>query len=145
MVQDQCVRVRRDGRLAEVHLPVGDTEHHDRVPQRRVQGVELHVARGVTGEFGVPRLHPVPAEELRQPRLAEGDRQVLEEAVQVHGPAEVHLARGQGRHLPVEDGDRVEPVVDDVPDAGVAPVEDRFAGVGRPEVGEPVEGALDEG
>lgn len=107
MVQDQAVRIRRDLDLSEVRLPVGDAQHHDPVPQGRVQGVELHVPRGVAGEFGVPPLQVLTAQEVRQAGLAEADGEVLEEPVEVDGPAEVHLARGVRRHLPVQDGGRM--------------------------------------
>jgi hypothetical protein len=45
----------------------------------------------VTGEFGVAGLDAVTAQEAGQSALPEGDRQVLEEAVQVDRPAEVGL------------------------------------------------------
>ena len=64
--------------------------------------------------------------------------------MQIDGPAEVEFARAAGGHLPVEDGRGFETVVDDVSDAGVAPVEDRGALVLGPVRVEPVEGRLDE-
>ncbi|GAA2343007.1 hypothetical protein GCM10010431_78340 [Streptomyces kunmingensis] len=40
VVQDQHVRIRGRGGLAAVDPAVGDAEHHDGVPQRRVQRAE---------------------------------------------------------------------------------------------------------
>ncbi len=62
----------------------------------------------------------VPAQEAGQSAPAGAHGQVVDEAVRIDGPAGGDLARGQCRHLPVEDGDGFEAVVDDVPDARVA-------------------------
>jgi hypothetical protein len=59
MVQDQGVRVFGHLRFTEVDLSVGHSEHDDRVPQRGVEGVELHVARAVSGEPGIAVLDGV--------------------------------------------------------------------------------------
>ena len=67
----------------------------------------------------------------------------LEDAVREHQPGEVHLARADGGHLPVEDADRLEVAVEHVADPGVAPAEHRV-GAGRDVGLEPREAALDE-
>src|SRR5262249_1551095 len=115
-----------------------------RVPQSGVQRVEVHVARCVAGELGIPPLYGLPAQEAGKSGLSRAFGEVLEEAVQIDHPAEVDLARGERRHLPVEAGGGFESVVDDVPDACVTPAEHSLALVARPEVVEPGEGALDE-
>ena len=67
MVQDQHVRVRRDGDLSHVRLAVGDAQRDDRLPQGGVEDVEVHVPRGVPGQVAIAGLGPVPAQDFGQP------------------------------------------------------------------------------
>ena len=60
-----------------------------------------------------------------------------------HQPGEVHLARADGGHLPVEDSDRLEVPVEHVADPGVTPAE-HGVGTGRGASLEPCQPALDQ-
>ena len=129
--------------LAEAHLP-GAGAHEDDAPLGGVETWYQCRSPSSTPVFSVyAATHVLLAHEVRHARHLEHRGQRLEDLVGEDHPRHVHLARAEGRHLPVEDGDGLEVAVDHVADPRVAPAEHGLVGVGQ--VGlEPGQRALDE-
>ena len=142
-VHDGLVGGGRRFGLAEVHRPLMDPGHHDGVAQGGVDLVPLAGRARHPAGLGVGRGHVLAAHEPGHALHLEHPADVLEEVVDEDHPAEVDAPGAEGRHLPVEHGDRRELVVHHVADARVAPADDGVALVGRPVGVEPVEGLLD--
>src|SRR5215469_5746528 len=85
-VHDVVVDVGRYFVLTKMDHPALDPGHHDRVPQRRVQQVEIHVAERVAAEFFVAALNIGPAQEVGNPGKLEELGDVLEEPVEENKP-----------------------------------------------------------
>jgi hypothetical protein len=121
-----------------------DPGHHDRVPQRRVQQVEVHVPKRVAGQLGVAALHFRATQEVRNTGQLEKFRDVLEKPMEENKPRDIDFPGANPGHFPVEHRHRGEAVVDDIADTRVPPGEYVRAGVGRPVLLQPDQAALDD-
>ena len=124
--------------------PALDPRHHDRVPQGGIGEIEVHVPRRIAAELLVALLHVRAAQEIGDAVQAEELRDVLEEPVQEHEPAHVQLAGAERGHLPVEHGNGLEALVDDVADSRVAPAEHVGPAIARPMILQPAQAPLDD-
>ena len=106
----------------------------------------MQIAKLDTGQLGVRRSDIGFAHEVGQARQAGQAGELLKNHVREYDPRDIHFARPEHRHLPVQDGDRPEVGVQHVTDAGVAPNQHRIRGrdVGGPIRLEPVQRSLEQ-